>query len=140
MTPKGVLGDLLGGPQSDPKTSQKWFWTKNGKSLKNTKIKLKRKRLQSPPLPHTSDPKRTFSQKKTFFQTSCFKCIFSVIFKHQKTSTIRLSPARELDFQCSTRSSKYVEKPFIFDPPKPLKNEQKQLLKKIQSLKNRVNS
>ena len=46
---------------------------------------------------------------------------FEVIFKHQKTSKVRLSPAREPDFHCSTKSSKYAEQAFIFDPKSNVK-------------------
>ena len=99
-----------------PKMSKKSFLAKTQKSLKNTKIKLKKKRFKSPPLRHGTFPKRTFSQKTCFFYVSFFQPAFEVIFKHQKTSKVRLSPAREPDFHCSTKSSKYAEQAFIFDP------------------------
>ena len=104
-----------------PKTSKKSFLAKTQKSLKITKIKLKKKRFKSPPLRHVTFSKRTCSQKKRFFYVSFFQPAFEVIFKHQKTSKVRLSPAREPDFHCSTKSSKYAEQAFIFDPKSNVK-------------------
>ena len=116
MTPKALLGDLLGGP----KIVQKVVLAQDRTITKNSSTQFGKKTILGPPsvhpLPHVSDPKRFFSQTSQFFYTSFFEWIFGVICKHQKKSTERLSPARELDFHCSTKSSKYIENAFIFDP------------------------
>ena len=107
-----------------PKTSKnvkKVVFCQNRKITKKYKNQIEKKTIQKPPSSSRDVSKTNLFTKKTLFYTSFFQTAFEVIFKHQKTSKVRLSPAREPDFHCSTKSSKYAEQAFIFDPKSNVK-------------------
>ena len=101
-----------------PKCQNRWFFSEN----KSTK-----KGSMTTPCPHVMDPSRTFSQKSSHWTLFFPRRFPGVIFEHPKKSSGGLSPRRELDFHCSTRSNKYVEKPSFwghFSPQKQPMDQQ----------------
>ena len=107
-----------------PKTSKnvkKVVFGQNPQITNNYKNQIEKKTIQKPPSSSRDVFKTNLFTKKTFVLHVIFSNSIWSDFKHQKTSKVRLSPAREPDFHCSTKSSKYAEQAFIFDPKSNVK-------------------